>query len=151
MNTAIFISFLTLKPMPKIKIIKKFVIGALISSTLPLALLVRHLLDLGDQYSASTYFQSSFKNSLPHAPSKYLPVVGVEVDARVIVMAKLESEDTNWVARELPSLVITSSLSLQAVFTHANTDNPFYLAGSAQSTPSTRPPLLPPTSHSPPL
>lgn len=102
--------------MPKMKSIKRVVISALIISTLPLMLLIRHLLDLGNQYSAFAYFQASFRNSPSHAPSNYPPAVGVDADEKIVVMARLESEDTNWVARELPSLVVTSSLSLQAVF-----------------------------------
>ena len=110
--------------MPKMKSIRRFTIGALIISTLPLVLLIRHLLDLGNQYSAITYFQSSFKDTLSHAPSSNLSVVGVEDDDKVVVMAKLESENTDWVASELPSLVVTFSLSFQAVFPYANTHLP---------------------------
>ena len=130
---------------------KRVIIGASTMLTLLLVLLTRHLLDLGNQYSAFAYFQASFKKSLSYSPSNYPPAVGVEADDKIVVMAKVESEDTDWVAREVPSLVVTSSLSFRAATPYANVYPPCYLAGSAQSTPSTRPSFPPPTSHSPPL
>lgn len=84
------------------KSINRAVIGALMVLLIPLLLLFRHLLDLGSQYSASTYFRTSVANSLSHAPPKP-PAVGIEADDKVVVMAKVESEDTNWVEMELPS------------------------------------------------
>lgn len=71
----------------------------------PLVLLVRHFLDLGQQYSAFTYFQTSAAELLFHAPSRYPSPVGIQADDKIVAMARTENEDTDWVARELPSLV----------------------------------------------
>lgn len=97
--------------MPKMKSINRVIIGALTILTLLFLLLTQHLLDLGNQYSAFTYFQTSVKNSFFHAPSNYPPTVGVEADDKVVVMAKMEKEDTSWVARELPRSVASFPLS----------------------------------------
>ena len=93
------------------KSINRLVVGVLIIWTLPFMLLIRHVLDLGNQYSAFSYIQTSFKNSLFHTLFNDPPALAVEADDKVVVMAKLESEDTNWVAKELPSSVATSPLS----------------------------------------
>ena len=89
--------------MPKMKATNRVVIGASAILILLLVLLTRHLLDLGNQYSAFAYFRTSLTNSLYHPPSNYPPAVGFEAADKVVVMAKMESEDTDWVVRELPS------------------------------------------------
>lgn len=93
------------------KSINRLIIGVLVILILPFVLLSRHLLDLGNQYRAFSYFQTSLKNSFSQTLSKYPPAVSVEADDKVVVIAKLESEDTDWVAKELPSSVATSPLS----------------------------------------
>ena len=97
------------------------VIGASVILTWPLVLLIRHFLDLGNQYSAFAYLQTSVRNSLSRPSSEYPSAAVVEADDKIVVMAKVESEDTNWVARELPSSVVTSPLYVRAAFPFADT------------------------------
>lgn len=97
------------------KATSRVVTGALVIILVLLVLLTRHLLDLGNQYSAFVYFRTSIANSLFHTQSDYSPPSGVTADDKVVVMAKMESEDTEWVARELPSFVTKLPPSFQAV------------------------------------
>lgn len=71
----------------------------------PLVLLTRHLLDLGDQYSAFTYLRASLAGVVFHNPLQSPTNVGVEIEDKIVVIGKMESEDTDWVARENPSFV----------------------------------------------
>lgn len=70
---------------------------------IPLVLLTRHFLDLGDQYSALTYFRASLAGAAFHAPLNGPTGIGVKVEDKIVVIGKTESEDTDWVAKEIPS------------------------------------------------
>ena len=60
----------------------------------------RHLRDLGDQYRAGAYLSDWwYRNDLGY--SRVPSPSSVEND-KVIVMAKLEEERTDWVEEELP-------------------------------------------------
>lgn len=137
--------------MSKMKGTNRVVISVSVILILLIVLLTRHLLDLGNQYSAFTYFRASLVNSFSHAPSNYLPAAGVETGDKVVVMAKMESEDTNWVTRELPSFVNTAPIfpPLQALFSNIHLIH--YSAGNVQFIPSTHPRLPPQTTHLSPL
>ena len=87
------------------KAIGRVALGASLISLLLGFLLARHFLDLGNQYSALTYVRTSLTKSWSYAPSDSLPAIGVKVEDKIVVMAKVESEDTDWVARQLPSFV----------------------------------------------
>jgi len=72
--------------------------GALIFFLLTLPL-VLHLQDLLDQYDGYNYIASSLGGHGWHKSQiSGVPTVG----DKIIVMASLESEDTSWVAEELP-------------------------------------------------
>lgn len=64
-------------------------------------LLFAHLRDLGDQYGVVDYFTSSVSNTVRKQPYHARPA-GNTVGDKIIVMAKMEHEDTSWVAEELP-------------------------------------------------
>jgi hypothetical protein len=66
--------------------------------------LFTHLHDLGDQYGAVDYFTLSLFGLSTHQPQEPKPV-GSKGGDKVIVMAKMEHEDTSWVAEELPEYV----------------------------------------------
>jgi hypothetical protein len=68
--------------------------------TLGAILLIAHLQDLGDQYGVMDYFTFSVSNT-KQRPHESDPG-GNAVGDKVIVMAKMEHEDTSWVADELP-------------------------------------------------
>lgn len=65
-----------------------------------LGLLVRYLLDLGDQYHAASYVFDLIR--APECAPKPLQSGFVELADKVIVMGRLEEEDVSWVEEELP-------------------------------------------------
>lgn len=70
----------------------------------PLFLLEAHLKDLYDQYHAGEYVADWWKYKQPQ-PNYQDVAHQVYVGDKVIVMAKLEEENTNWVEEELPEYV----------------------------------------------
>lgn len=76
-----------------------------------LYVLVNHIADLCDQYSAGHYLYDNFKSRVqkekPHAHDPE-----VRNGDKIIVMAKLEEENTDWVENELPEYVIGTSSPL---------------------------------------
>lgn len=84
----------------------RIAIGASILLIIPLWLLKNHLEDLWNQYDVPAYVVSAYKTSslaggyhaLPH---RTRPLADNTND-KVIVMARLEQEDTDWVKEELP-------------------------------------------------
>ncbi|KAL8652307.1 MAG: hypothetical protein Q9226_004324 [Calogaya cf. arnoldii] len=73
-----------------------------------LGLLTRHFLDQGDQYSALTYARAFVAGLVFHAPTTGPTGIGVKVEDKIIVIGKIESENTDWVAREIPSFALAS-------------------------------------------
>ncbi|KLJ07437.1 hypothetical protein EMPG_17084 [Blastomyces silverae] len=84
----------------------RFAVGISCLILVALWFLVRHFADLLDQYSGGSYLTDSFyarfhsgsfdlRKDAAHAHD-------VEVGDKIIVMAKLEEEDTDWVRDELP-------------------------------------------------
>lgn len=66
--------------------------------------LVAHLQNLGDSYGAIDYFTYSVAHWNLQRPHHHKPATG-KVGDKIIVMAKMEHEDTTWVAEELPEYV----------------------------------------------
>lgn len=83
----------------------RFIFGASVILFIPLFLLVRKLHEVWDQYNVPAYIQSSLRHGIAEQPQA---IIG-EVGDKVIVMAKLEKEDTSWVAEYLPEY--TSSIT----------------------------------------
>lgn len=67
---------------------------------LPLFLLNRKIADLWDQYNVSAYIRASIAHGDPPTPP-----IPAETGDKIIVMAKLEQENTDWVAEYLPKFV----------------------------------------------
>lgn len=76
--------------------------AALLACSL-LYFLGRHILDLGDQYRAGAYLMDWWKGGDEYSIISHH---GPPED-KVIVMAKLQEEDTDWVEEELPEYVIS--------------------------------------------
>ena len=68
--------------------------------------LILHLHDIGDQYGVVDYFTFSVLSANKKRP--YQPKFDDKVGDKIIVMAKLEQEDTSWVVEELPEYVCCS-------------------------------------------
>ncbi len=84
----------------------RIAIGASILLFIPLWLLKNHLEDIWTQYDVPAYVFSAYKSSSLAGegyatPHHKRPSANNSSD-KVIVMAKLELEDTDWVAEELP-------------------------------------------------
>ena len=81
----------------------RYAIGASLILVIPLLVLVRELVDRADQYRVPAYLRATFKNFHHGAPElELLEPVDNTVGDKVIVMARLEHEDTSWVADGLP-------------------------------------------------
>lgn len=73
-----------------------------------LLLLKNHLEDIWshwDQYNVSAYVHASVRNSFHHDTLEYHAPSDVKAGDKIIIMAKLEKEDTEWVAANLPECV----------------------------------------------
>ena len=62
--------------------------------------------DRFDQYGVGTYVKQKVKSTFKGATLEYLPPLAGVTGNKVIVMAKLEKEDTRWVTEELSESVI---------------------------------------------
>lgn len=111
---------------------KTVVRSALCLTAIGALLLIAHFQDLGDQYGVVDYFTFAVSNVKSNRPHESKPIDQTTED-KVIVMAKMEQEDTSWVADELPECVELHALTLRG----RNTDSS--LAGSALFTLSTPP------------
>jgi hypothetical protein len=90
-----------------LKTIVRFVLCLLaIGAVLTLA----HFQDLGDQYGVVDYFTFAVSNVTPKRPNQQKPS-GTRPGDKVIVMAKMEHEDTSWVAEELSEYVKTALIT----------------------------------------
>ena len=70
--------------------------------TVLLLLLIRHIQDIFEQYSAAAFLADSLSSHRQHGIGRPPRFPG----DKIIVMAKLEEEHTNWVQEELPEYVI---------------------------------------------
>ena len=89
------------------KVAKRFLIVLVLFLLMPAVFLIRHFLDLGDQYSALTYFRASVTQLFPHSSIGVSSDAGFRIGDKILVMARTESENTDWVVRDLPSVVTT--------------------------------------------
>ena len=57
---------------------------------------------LWNQYSTSSYLEYTLENTFGHKSAENTSATGGQQGDKVIIMAKLEKEDTSWVADHLP-------------------------------------------------
>lgn len=82
--------------------IVRFFATASLVAILLLILLKNHLQDLSDQYHLNAYIHASIQNSFHYGSLEYHAPTAGKVGDKVIIMAKLEKENTEWVAANLP-------------------------------------------------
>ena len=82
--------------------ILRFFVAASLVAILLLLLLKNHLQDLSDQYNVNAYIHASLQNSFHYGTLEYHVSVAGKVGDKVVIMAKLERENTEWVAANLP-------------------------------------------------
>ena len=85
----------------------RFFAAAALVAIISLLLLVNHLRDLSDQYNTAAYIQASLRNTFLYGTLDYQIPIGGKVGDKVVIMAKLEQEDTDWVAANLPEWVFS--------------------------------------------
>ena len=106
----------------------RFLFGLSVALLIPIFLLVRKLDEIWDQYNVPAYIHSSIKHGILEQPQ---PLPGAIGD-KIIVMAKLEEEDTSWVAEYLPEYLPLACSLIPTPTDHSS-------AGNALSTPLTHP------------
>ncbi len=85
--------------------IARILVTASVLSIIVLLLLKNHLEDIWDQYNVSAYVHASLRNTFHHSTLEYHAPLGAKVGDKIIIMAKLEKEDTEWVGADLPEYV----------------------------------------------
>lgn len=86
----------------------RIAIGIAVLLLVPLSLLVLHLEDLWNQYDVTAYVFTTYKTAWLGRAGSFThkrPQASFNNSSdKVVVMAKLEAEDTDWVAEELSEL-----------------------------------------------
>ena len=85
----------------------RFALSASILVILILFLLKNKLEDFWDQYDVTSYIGASWQNTFQHGTVENIPTFSGQHGDKVIIMAKLEKENTDWVAKELPEYAST--------------------------------------------
>ncbi len=82
----------------------RFALSGFVLLIIPLLILKSRLQDLWNQYNVASYISQSWRY-----PSQYGTVVNnsVEPSDKVIIMAKLEKENTDWVTEHLSEYVLS--------------------------------------------
>ena len=102
------------------------------SALLIIFLLVKkYVADIWDQYSVGSYIGSSWKSPFRGGKVDGLPGLMGEAGDKVVIMARLEMEDTSWVTTQLPEYDATRSAG--------EICSRFHVAGKRLSIPSTQP------------
>ena len=87
----------------------RLILSAIFLLSIPLFLVTRHFADIWDQYSISSYIVASWQNTFRHGKVENIPAFDDKPGDKVIIMAKLEKENTDWVIEELPEYAPASS------------------------------------------
>ncbi|MCJ1463953.1 hypothetical protein MMC07_002563 [Pseudocyphellaria aurata] len=101
----------------------RFALTASIVSIILLLILKQHLEDLWDQYNVPAYLRSSFRNSFSHGELDHLAPVPGTMGDKIIIMAKLEHEKTDWVAKNLPEsapLILSTTIHVRRLLKLTN-------------------------------
>ena len=85
----------------------RFALSASVLLIILLLFLKSHLEDLWSQYSVGSYISHSWRNTFQYGIVDNNPAFGGEPGDKVIVMAKLEKENTDWVTEHLPEYVLS--------------------------------------------
>lgn len=80
----------------------RFALSASVFLIILLLIVKIKLEDIWDQYGVSTYIAHSWKNTFQHGPVQSIPTLGGEGSDKVVIMAKTEKENTDWVTENLP-------------------------------------------------
>ena len=121
----------------------RFALPAVLLVTGLFVLLYIKFSETWDQYNAPAYAWASLQNTFRGSTLDNPPAVEGKVEDKVVIMARVESEDTDWVAENLPEynlpvLILSDRSCSLAITTHSLTQRST-AAGNAQFTPSTPP------------
>lgn len=124
----------------------RWIVRTAVAVVVALALVVLLVLDtlvrdLWHKYNVNDFVYSSVAEALRYNLDTYNPT-GENNGDKIVIMAKLEAEDTEWVAEKLPeSVPPPTPLPAQRVRPATNKiPRSLNIAGNTQSTPSTQPP-----------
>ena len=87
----------------------RLILSAFFLLSIPLFLITRHFADIWDQYNISSYIAASWQNTFRYGTVENIPAFDGKPGDKVIIMAKLEKENTDWVTEELPEYVLPPS------------------------------------------
>lgn len=111
----------------------RFALSASVFLIILLLIVKIKLEDVWDQYDVSNYIAHSWKNTFQHGPVQNIPTFDGEASHKVVIMAKMEKENTDWVAENLPEYALLHLISSLTLLTNST-------AGRRRFTPSTPPP-----------
>ncbi|KAL8877163.1 MAG: hypothetical protein Q9198_004773 [Flavoplaca austrocitrina] len=80
----------------------RFALPALLLAITLFVILYIKFAQMWDQYSAPSYAWASLQNTFRGSELDNPPAVVGKVEDKVVIMAKVESENTDWVAENLP-------------------------------------------------
>ncbi|CAF9936263.1 MAG: hypothetical protein ALECFALPRED_006749 [Alectoria fallacina] len=80
----------------------RFALSASVFLIILLLIVKIKLEDIWDQYGVSTYIAHSWRNTFQHGPVQNIPTFGGGASDKVVIMAKTEKENTDWVSEYLP-------------------------------------------------
>lgn len=80
----------------------RFALGTSALVILLLLVLKSHLENIWDQRSVGSYLRHSWKNTFHHGSVEHVPAFHGKPGDKVIIMAKLEKDETSWVTEHLP-------------------------------------------------
>ena len=80
----------------------RFALSASVFLIILLLIVKIKLEDVWDQYGVSTYIANSWKNTFQHGSVQSIPTFGGKAGDKVVIMAKTEKDNTDWVAQHLP-------------------------------------------------
>ena len=84
----------------------RFAISASIIFIILLLCVKIKLEDIWDQYGVSTYIAHSWRNTFQHGSVQNIPTFRGEASDKVVIMAKTEKENTDWVVEHLPEYAL---------------------------------------------
>lgn len=117
----------------------RFALSASVFLIILLLVVKIKLEDIWDQYGVSTYISHSWKNTFQHGPVQSIPTFGGKASDKVVIMAKTEKENTDWVAEHLPEYAWIHFISGLVLLTKSTVGRRRFTLSTPPPTPRIRP------------
>ena len=92
------------------RLVVRLSLTAILVVTVLLLALKNQIEDKWDQYGVGSYVKHRVKTTFRGAKLDYLPPLPGITGDKVIIMAKLEKDDTSWVTKDLSEYICSSNL-----------------------------------------